>query len=252
MNTQFDPKNYVAPGTGFHSMIGWTLLLIIGPLMIVATIASTMGIALVGWLIAAIMYYSRLKKTKARLMGSALRVSSDQFPEIHNVATTIARMMSLDEPEIFIVEDNQQNAFAIKHGSKSYVVLIDDIVFGAMATGNAGALNFIIAHELAHHALGHTGALRSLITHYYKPLSRLDEFSCDAVAHAIIGDPQAARDALALLLIGPQLFARVNKAALDRQAREVSENRYSKKAEEGMSHPLLLRRYSRIVEIVRG
>ncbi len=72
-----------------------------------------------------------------------------------------------DEPELFIVEDNQQNAFAIKHGSKSYVVLIDDTVFGAMATGNAGALHFIIAHELAHHALGHKGALSSPITDYY-------------------------------------------------------------------------------------
>ena len=44
-----------------------------------------------------------------------------------------------------------------------------------------------------------------------------------------IGDPQTARDAVALLQIGPQLFARVNKAAQDRQAREAAENRYSKR-----------------------
>lgn len=252
MNAQFDPKKYVAPGTGFHSLVGWSLFFIVGPLMIAATVMGTMGLALIGWLIAALLYYFRLKKTKARLMGSALRVGADQFPEIHNAASAISRMMGLDEPAIFIVEDNQQNAFAIKHGSKSYVILIDDIVFGALATGNAGALNFILAHELAHHALGHTGTLRSMVTQYYKPLSRLDEFSCDAVAHAVIGDPQAARDALALLLIGPQLFGRVNKAALDRQAREVADNKYSKQAEHGMTHPLLLRRYSKIVEIVRG
>jgi hypothetical protein len=44
----------------------------------------------------------------------------------------------------------------------------------------------------------------------------------------------------------------VNKAALERQAREVVDNSYSKKAEQGMSHPLLLRRYSRIAEITRA
>jgi Zn-dependent protease with chaperone function len=252
MNTTFDPKSYVANGTGFHAFIGWSLLLIAGPIVIIATLVGTMGFALIGWLIAGILYYSRLRKTKARLLGSALLVSEDQFPEINTAAKGIAQYMGIDEPEIFIVEDNQQNAFAIKHGSKSYVVLVDDIVYGAMATGNAGALNFILAHELAHHALGHTGWLRSIITQHYKPLSRLDEFSCDAVAHAVVADANAARDALTLLLIGPQLFTRVNKAALERQAREVVDNSYSKKAEQGMSHPLLLRRYSRIAEIIRA
>jgi hypothetical protein len=36
-------------------MVGWCLLLIIGPLMIVATSLSAMRIALVGWLSTAIM-----------------------------------------------------------------------------------------------------------------------------------------------------------------------------------------------------
>jgi Zn-dependent protease with chaperone function len=250
MNTSFNPKDHVAPGTGFHSLIGWSLLIILGPLVIGATILSTMGFAILGWLVAGLLYYVRLKKTKARLMGGALKVSADQFPEIYSASKAIAECMGMEEPEIFIVEDNQQNAFAVKHGSKRYVVLIDDIVYGAMATGNTGALNFILAHELAHHALGHTGMLRSLITQHYKTLSRLDEFSCDAVAHAIVGDANAARDALTLLLIGPQLFARVNKDALDRQAREVVDNSYTKKAENGMTHPLLLSRYSRITTLV--
>ncbi len=252
MNSIIDIKSHVAKGTGFHSFIGWSLLLILGPLVIIGTLLGTMGFALIGWLIAALLYYGRLKKTKARLMGSALKVSADQFPEIYSASTAIAQRLGIAEPEIFIVEDNQQNAFAIKHGSKSYVVLVDDIVYGAMATGNAGALYFVLAHELAHHALGHTGTLRSLITQHYKPLSRLDEFSCDAVAHAIVGDANAALDALTLLLIGPQLFARVNKEALKRQAAEVIANSYSKKAEHGLTHPLLLRRYSKITEIVHA
>lgn len=252
MNSIINIKSHVAKGTSFHSFVGWSLLLFLGPVVIAGTVLGTMGFALIGWLIAGLLYYGRLKKTKARLMGSALKVSSDQFPEIHSAATSMAQSLGIPEPEIFIVEDNQQNAFAIKHGSKSYVVLVDDVVYGAMATGNAGALYFILAHELAHHALGHTGTLRSLITQHYKPLSRLDEFSCDAVAHAIVGDANAALDALTLLLIGPQLFARVNKTALKRQAAEVIANSYSKKAEQGMTHPLLLRRYSRITDIVHA
>jgi Zn-dependent protease with chaperone function len=252
MKPHFNIKNCVAKGTGYHAFIGWSMLVIGGPLLMALTAIGTMGLALAAWVVLAISYFGRVKRAKAKLRGSALRVSADQFPEIHSAAVTIAESMGVAEPEIFIVEGNQQNAFALKHGSKGYVILVDDIVFGALATGNVGALHFILAHELAHHALGHTGVLRSIVSMNYKPLSRLDEFSCDAVAHAIVNDSNAALDALTLLLIGPQIFARVNKAALERQAREVAGNSHSKKSEKGMTHPLLLRRYSRITEIIRA
>jgi Zn-dependent protease with chaperone function len=251
-NSSFDPRHHIAPGTSLHAFIGWSLLLILGPLVIVGSILATMGGALVGWLIAAIFYYSRLRKARARLMGGSLQVSENQFPEIHASAKAIAHAMGVPLPEVFIVEDNHQNAFAIKQGARSYVVLVDDIVHGALATGNPGVLNFIIAHEIAHHALGHTGTLRSLITSHYRPLSRLDEFSCDAVAQALTTDPISSRDALALLLVGPQLFSKVNRRALDEQAAAVSANRHSKRAESGLSHPLLLRRYARLVQLSEG
>ena len=185
-----------------------------------------------------------------KLRGSALQVDEYQFPEIHRSALAMSERLGLSEcPEIYIVEDNHQNAFAVKKGSKSYIVLIDDIVYGAMATGNSGALDFILGHELAHHALGHTSFFRAMIRSKYTPLCRLDELSCDGVAHALVGDKTAARDALALLLVGPQLFKSVNKEALDRQAREVIEDKYTKKVERNLSHPLLLRRYARLQEL---
>ena len=47
---------------------------------------------------------------------------------------------------------------------------------------------------------------------------------------------------LMLLTIGPQLMPYVNRDALLRQASEVAENKLSKKAEAGLTHPLALRR----------
>jgi Zn-dependent protease with chaperone function len=249
MEMRIDPKQYVAKGTGFHSFVGWTLLLILGPIIILFTILATYGVALIAWIIAAVLYSSRTRTARARLRGSAVRVDGAQFPEIHEAARGMAERLGLAEcPDVYVVEDNQQNAFALKHGSKRCVVLIDDIVYGALATGNAKALHFILAHELGHHALGHTHLLRSMISSKYLPLSRLDEFSCDAVAHALVGDTTAARDALTLLLIGPQLFQRINKQALDQQAHDVVADRFSKKSEARLSHPLLLRRYARLQE----
>lgn len=246
--TQIDARQYVAPGTGLHTVIGYAILFIVGPILIAATVVATMGFALIGWLIAGIFYFSRLKKARAALRGSALRVDQTQLPAIHEQMRDLSARLGIAEaPEVYIIEDNQQNAFALKHGAKSYVVLIDDMIHGALSTGNEKVLTFILSHELAHHALGHTGWLRRVVSSSYKPLARLDEFSCDAVASALTGEAAAAKDALALLLIGPHLFRSINRAALDQQALEVAADKYSSKAEYTLSHPLLLRRYARLM-----
>lgn len=247
MDNRIDPQLYVTPGTRSHTIIGYLGLLILGPILILFTVLITYGIALLIWLVVGAFYPYRIAKARARLKGSAIRVTNQQFPEIFEITQAMSARLGLAQcPEIYIVENNQQNAFALKHGSRPYLILIDDLVYGTMLTGNAKALHFIIAHELAHHALGHTGLLRSLITAKYFPLSRLDEFTCDSVAHAVVGDLEAARSALTLLLVCPQLFSRVNLQALEDQAREVAADQYSRRSESTLSHPLLLRRYARL------
>lgn len=244
---QITPKNHVAPGTKQKEIVGWVLLLTVGPILLLATVALTYGLALIGWIIGGFFYFSRIKQAQARLKGSAVEVSATQFPEIHAIVEDYSRRLGLAEvPTTYIIEDNQLNAAALKHGAKNYVMLIDDTVFGSIATGNNKVLSFIIAHELAHHALGHTKTFRRMIASNYTALSRLDEFSCDAVAHALVGDVDTAHDALALLLIGPQLFGKINRAALDGQAKEVAGDKNAKKSERTLSHPLLLRRYHAI------
>ena len=247
MIREIDPKRYLAPGTSLHTFIGWLVFLFSVPILFVLSLLSTWGLALIAWIIALVFFWLRQARAQARLKGSAILVGPDQFPEIHAAASRISKLLQIHEPNLYILESNDQNAFAITHGSKHNVVLVDDIVHGALATGNSRVLEFIIAHELAHHALGHTGLIRSRISTLYRPLSRLDEFSCDAVAHAIVQDGTAVRDAMTLLLVGPQLFARVNKVALDQQARQVVADKHSQKSESGLSHPLLLRRYARLV-----
>ncbi len=242
-----DPKAHIAPGTGLHVFIGWLVLLVVGPILFLFAVVATYGIALLALLIAGAFYFTLVKQAQARLKGSAVQVSASQFPEIHAIVQNYAQRLGLKEaPQTYILEDNQQNAMALKHGSKHYVILIDDIVYGATATGNDKTLAFVIGHELAHHALGHTGFWRHMIAARYPTLSRLDEFSCDAVAHALVGDTTAAHDAIALFLVGPQLYQKVNRAALAQQALELAADKHAKKSERALSHPLLLRRYNAI------
>jgi Zn-dependent protease with chaperone function len=241
-----NPRDYVEPGTGFAQTLGYILFFLSTGLGMIVFAVATFGVGLVIMLVGLVFYYLRLKVALAQLRGSALRVGPKQFPEIYEHVADLADALDMDPPDVYIVESNQQNAFAVKIGAKKNVVLFDDIVFGAKQTNNENVLRFIIAHELAHHALGHTGLIRAQVSLLYRPLSRLDELTCDAVAAAMVGY-DAGRDALSLLLVGPQLFASVNKAALERQAISVEDDRLTKKAEKQLYYPLMLRRIARMI-----
>ncbi len=234
-----DANDYIEPGTGLQLIFGWVLISALGVILLL----STCG---VGALVAAIFYYTRQRIAEANIKGSALRVGPKQFPDIYEMAEEIAESLDMETPEVYILESNVQNAFAIKYGGKRFVILVDDVIFGCQMTQNMDSLRFIIAHEMAHHTLGHTKLIRSQMRAVYLPLSRLDELSCDAVAAAVVGK-EAAADALTLLIVGPHLYSQVNRPSLERQSIQVEENKYTKKAERQLNHPLLLRRLARVI-----
>ncbi|MCO8123609.1 M48 family metallopeptidase [Stieleria sp. TO1_6] len=243
-------EDHVTPGTKLHVLIGSLVGLggtVVGLLVLTAV---TFGVGLIGVLIAAIAYFFNQKKQRAIIDGSALKVGANQFPAIDKlVKQTAQRLGMTDIPDTYIYESSEQNAAAVKTKGKRVVLLTDDMIWGAMTTKDTKVLEFVIAHELAHHQLGHTGLIRSTITAAYKTLSRLDEFTCDAVASAVVNNPESSARAIALLAIGPQLLPKVNVEAMMAQAQSVVDNPVSKKAEKSLSHPLLLRRMARVAGV---
>ena len=108
-----DAKDYVEPGTGLQLMIAWIVLVFLSILLAI----PTFGIGLiVGFAIWAMFYYARMRIAEASIKGSALRVGPKQFPDIYAMADEIAELLDMEPPEVYILESNTQNAFAIKHG----------------------------------------------------------------------------------------------------------------------------------------
>jgi Zn-dependent protease with chaperone function len=228
-------------GTGLHRAIAYGLA--IGGLLL-ATIAS-FGVLLLLLPIGLLVDFFNRRRVEAAMHGSSLRVGPDQLPELYQCAEVLAGRMGLAQvPDIYIVESNVINAAAMRIGSRKVVVLVDDVVDACLRTGNHDALAFLMAHELAHHAHGHTSMLGTWCAAAYKKLSRLNEFTCDTTAAAAVGK-DAGFAALAVLLTGPQLLPLINREGVVRQAMEVEQNKHSMKAERAMTHPLLLRRIAR-------
>jgi Zn-dependent protease with chaperone function len=227
-----------------------------GSTVALAYVASVFGILIGGvasygilWLVllfSPIADYFNRKKTMALLRGSGLQVGPLQFPEIYSCALDYAQRLGMPAvPDIFVIEGNVINAAAAKVGGRKVIILIDDIIDACLRSGEPQTLSFILAHEMAHQALGHTRLGRATLTKFLKKLSRLDEFSCDAVANQLVGNPQISAKALTTMLTGPQLLRYVNLAQLQVQADEVAADKHSIKAERSLSHPLMLRRIKR-------
>ena len=234
-----DAKTQVAQGTSLFVFLGYFVAIA----AVAAITVSTFGIGLIALLVAPIVAYFQARKTRALIRGSGIQVSEDQLPLIHAIVEQFSKRLGLAEvPETFIVEDAMANGFAIKLGKRNAILLTDDVVWGALRAKDPRAVGFVIAHELGHIALGHTGWFRSFLRQAFRPLSRADEFSADSVATELVGDERLAVAGLTVLTVGPQLLPFINEEALIRQALDVCAQKITRKAEKRLTHPLLLRR----------
>ena len=233
------PGQHVAKGTSLYTILGYGAVAI-GLLM--AAVGS-MGAALLLIPIALIINRFQARKVRALIRGSGVQISPQQIPQLYAVVEQFAQRLGMKEvPEVYIVEDSTQNGFAVKLGKRNLLLLTDDVVWGALQSRDPHAIGFVVGHELAHIALGHTGAVRGMLRAAFKPLSRADELSCDNVASALVGNADIAVQGVTLLTVGPQLMGYINPDALLAQAQEVCSNKLTRKAEKNLSHPLLLRR----------
>src|SRR3954467_1569921 len=93
----FDLNKCVAKGTQGHSVIGWAVLVLVGPLLLLVTVLASYGIALLFWLGAALTYGLGMRRAYAQLRGGALAVSPEQFPHIYETAVNICHKLGLRE-----------------------------------------------------------------------------------------------------------------------------------------------------------
>ncbi len=237
-------KDHVEKGTGFYVFLGG-LMAFFGVLVLIAV---SYGVLLVVFLFYPLFASYIHKKALALIHGSGVRLSETQFPQIYESFQSLKERLGITKDvSLYIVEANVLNAAAVRYGKSNVILLTDDIIHGCLASNNPKSLSFILAHELGHIALNHNGIIRSAMGKALRKLNRYDEYSCDSVALALLKNQDVVFNGLLLLTIGWALLPYVNKEKLVAQAEEVSANKYSKKAERPLTHPLLLNRIHRVM-----
>ena len=240
-----DAKRHVEAGTGL-SLFGAFFIATIAMLF---GILVSYGILLIGLLIYPFYAWYLSKRSMALIHGSGVHVAEKQFPEIHRCVSDFKERLEIrQDVSVYIVDANVMNAFAVRYGKKNVVLLTNNLIHGCISSGHPQALAFVIGHELAHISLNHNGMFRLWLSQHWKKLGRLNEYSADSVATALVGDRTIAFYGLLLLTVGYTLLPHVNPESILRQAQEVAQNKYSKKAERTLTHPLLLNRLHRVLK----
>jgi Zn-dependent protease with chaperone function len=83
--------------------------------------------------------------TRAQMLGGAVRVSERQFAHLDALATTCARMLHMERPEVFVIQEPRLNSHTYGH-ERPLVILTSGLV-DAMSEGQ---LAFVLGHEFGH------------------------------------------------------------------------------------------------------
>lgn len=155
----------------------------------------------------------------AYLKSNAVRVSESQLPELHRAAQNCCRRLNMEMPDIYVIQHNVWNAFAVKFFSRRVVVLFSGAVDSILLKGDMAQLSWVIGHELGHHWAGHLdwkqkiarlGGWLVWVNFWH---SRRRELTCDRIGLFCSGSLRSSQVALANLTVGAQLAASLNPDA---------------------------------------
>jgi Zn-dependent protease with chaperone function len=179
----------------------------------------------------------------AHVRGSGVRLSPEQFPELHQRVQELAARAGLRRaPEAYLVQaGGTLNALATRFLGADVIVLYSELV--EACGSDEGARDMVIGHELGHLASGHLRwrwaiAPGLLVPFLGSAWSRACEHTCDRWGAQLCGDHAAALRGLAVLAAGGAHGPRVNLEALSRQ-RQALDTGWMTLGRWLMSHPPL-------------
>jgi len=148
------------------------------------------------------------------LRGSCVRISQEQFPDIHAIISEHSQKLGLpNPPSLYIMQSGGVlNAFATRFIGRDYIILLSEILEAAYAEG-PDAVSFIIGHELGHVKRKHMSINFWLFPSIIVPFlqgaySRACEYTCDSIGHALC--PAGSLPGMLILSVGKQLYKKVN------------------------------------------
>lgn len=213
----------VYPGEKTRFKIAATLAI----LFWTAIIVGTLGIALIYVFFFFLFYLFAQSAFISYLRGSAVKITPDQFPDLHGRVKACSEKVGLIKtPDAYLLHsDGVFNALATRFLGRNYIVLYSSVV-DALAS-RPSALNFYMGHELGHVHRNHLAWMPVLAPVAWLPLlgaalRRAEEYTCDRYGLVCCESADDARAGMAALATGHSRWPGLNHAAYQQQRTEVA------------------------------
>lgn len=200
-----------------------------------------------------LIFFKRLYAA-AKQRAEAVKVGPEQFPEIWAVYAELLEAIDLPHPPALYIANGQgvMNAFALSCTiQRKYIGLNAEIA--TLIAVDPDMVRFVLAHELAHHKLGHVNLVRQMVAVIMnlmflpgKALTRAQEYSADRLALALC--PGTADNLLALA-VGPWMAHRLNPEAFAEQSREEDKSLLVRILNIASDHAVMTKRYKALRDI---
>lgn len=190
----------------------------------------------------------------ASARAEALLVGPRQFPELHAMYIDLAQRLDMpNPPKLYVTNGNGVvNAYALECNKRyRYIIMHSEIAM--MLPTAPDVVEFVLAHEMAHHKLRHVSLWRIIIGLIPNTMilpgqttTRAQEYSADRVALAVC--PNHAM-AMRLLVVGPWLANGVDADAWAEQCEAEHREWMVRIANAMSSHAVMVKRFKALRDI---
>ncbi|WP_187794486.1 M48 family metallopeptidase [Paracoccus amoyensis] len=192
----------------------------------------------------------------AQARSNAILVGPAQFPELYALYQDLAQRLDMpNPPKLYVTNgDGVVNAYALECNRRyRYIVMHSEITL--MLAKSPDVVEFVLAHEMAHHKLRHVSLWRIIIGMVPNMLvlpgqttTRAQEYSADRVAMAVCPNHASA---IRILAVGPWIADGVNPDAWLEQCDAEHREWMVRAANAVSSHAVGVKRFKALRDIER-
>ncbi|MFF5983801.1 hypothetical protein ACFY78_33675 [Streptomyces olindensis] len=200
--------------------------------------------------------YHRMRK--ARLLGHAVKVTPDSFPDIHAEIIELQRKLDYHRPVDVYILDEVKGNIKVTSLLGTRVLLIKGEFAAALQEDGPASLRFMLGHFIGWLKARHGQmALYVIVLDYLRWLSfvivwmlpywRCSKYTCDQCGYLCAEDLYASLGVIARLVVGRDMGPRASPTGLLEQAHQVSRRPLPRYEELFMTEPHLVKRYANLV-----
>lgn len=231
--------------------------------LVITSIIISGGIVFIGIGIIFFSIWFFFNVLKANLIGNSIKVTNDNFPEIHKIKLEVKEALSYDKKvDMYVVQNGAVNAFIAKFLKTKFIILNSKLIEGLDDKSNLNQVRWVIGRFVGSLKAKHfqLDLFRVLIesvesikilNFFLLPYFRATQYTGDNIGFLLAGNLKDSITAFDRFMLGNGLAEKVEFKGVLRQSLELENSFFAFYARLFSQYPHLVDRYVNMIDFVR-